>query len=206
MDKKRCSWCEGDPIYETYHDREWGRVVREDRVLFEFLILEGFQAGLSWITILKKRAAFREAFDLFDYEKIAKYKEEKLEAEAKIKDLVMGYEAEMQKQQALAETTIQIEQAKIQFEINKMLQEAKVKKELMAEEFSYNMQLAQMKAKGETQKEQEIEDRKDSRIQKQGTQESQLINQRQNNTLPQDFESAGFDGLGGFGLEQFSPR
>jgi hypothetical protein len=87
-----------------------------------------------------------------------------------------------------------------------MLQEAKVKKELMAEEFSYNMQLAQMKAKGETQKEQEIEDRKDSRIQKQGTQESQLINQRQNNTLPQDFESAGFDGLGGFGLEQFNPR
>tara|TARA_B110000305_G_C19417619_1_gene628898 strand:+ start:1376 stop:1930 length:555 start_codon:yes stop_codon:yes gene_type:complete len=88
MDKKRCSWCEGDPIYETYHDREWGRVVREDRVLFEFLILEGFQAGLSWITILKKRAAFREAFDLFDYEKIAKYKEEKLEAFLHNQDIV----------------------------------------------------------------------------------------------------------------------
>ena len=87
-----------------------------------------------------------------------------------------------------------------------MLQEAKIKKELMAEEFSYNMKLAQIKSQGETRKEQEIEDRKDSRIQKQGTQESQLINQRQNNTLPQDFESAGFDGLGGFGLEQFSPR
>jgi hypothetical protein len=68
------------------------------------------------------------------------------------------------------------------------------------------MKLAQIKSQGETRKEQEIEDRKDSRIQKQGTQESQLINQRQNNTLPQDFESAGFDGLGGFGLEQFSPR
>ena len=54
MIKKRCSWCEGDPIYEAYHDNEWGRVVQEDRVLFEFLILEGFQAGLSWITILKK--------------------------------------------------------------------------------------------------------------------------------------------------------
>ncbi len=78
MNKKRCSWCEGDPIYEDYHDSEWGRVVKDDRVLFEFLILEGFQAGLSWITILKKRNAFREAFDLFDYEKIAKYKEEKI--------------------------------------------------------------------------------------------------------------------------------
>jgi len=80
MNKKRCSWCEGDPIYEDYHDNEWGRVVKDDRVLFEFLILEGFQAGLSWITILKKRNAFREAFDLFDYEKIAKYKEEKITA------------------------------------------------------------------------------------------------------------------------------
>ena len=80
MNKKRCSWCEGDSIYEDYHDNEWGRVVKDDRVLFEFLILEGFQAGLSWITILKKRNAFREAFDLFDYEKIAKYKEEKIAA------------------------------------------------------------------------------------------------------------------------------
>ncbi len=80
MNKKRCSWCEGDPIYEDYHDNEWGKVVKDDRVLFEFLILEGFQAGLSWITILKKRNAFREAFDLFDYEKIAKYKEEKITA------------------------------------------------------------------------------------------------------------------------------
>jgi len=112
----------------------------------------------------------------------------------------------MQKQQALAETTIQIEQSKIQFEIQKMMQEANLKKELMAEEFGYNMQLAQIKSQGETKKEAEIEDRKDSRIAKQGTQESQLINQRQNNTLPQDFESAGFDGMGGFGLEQFDPR
>ena len=128
------------------------------------------------------------------------------QAQANSQAAQQAIEAEMQKQQALAETTIQIEQAKIQFEINKMLQEAKVKKELMAEEFGYNMQLAQMKSQEETRKEQEIEDRKDSRIQKQGTQESQLINQRQNNTLPQDFESAGFDGLGGFGLEQFNPR
>ena len=65
--KHRCAWCEKDDLYRNYHDNEWGRVVQEDRVLFEFLILEGFQAGLSWITILKKRNAFREAFDLFDY-------------------------------------------------------------------------------------------------------------------------------------------
>jgi hypothetical protein len=128
------------------------------------------------------------------------------QAQANSQAAQQAIEAEMQKQQALAETTIQIEQAKIQFEINKMLQEAKVKKELMAEEFSYNMKLAQIKAQAETQKEQEIEDRKDNRIEKQGTQESELINQRQNNTLPQSFESAGFDGLGGFGLEQFDPR
>ncbi len=128
------------------------------------------------------------------------------QAQANSQAAQQAIEAEMQKQQALAETTIQIEQAKIQFEINKMLQEAKVKKELMAEEFSYNMKLAQIKAQAETQKEKEIEDRKDNRIEKQGTQESELINQRQNNTLPQSFESAGFDGLGGFGLEQFDPR
>lgn len=80
MNKKRCSWCEGDPVYEAYHDNEWGVLVKEDAVLFEFLILEGFQAGLSWITILKKRAAFRNAFDQFDYQKIANYTSEKLEA------------------------------------------------------------------------------------------------------------------------------
>ena len=80
MEKKRCGWCIGDPLYENYHDQEWGVTIYDDRLLFEFLILEGFQAGLSWITILKKRNAFREAFDLFDYEKIAKYKEEKIAA------------------------------------------------------------------------------------------------------------------------------
>ena len=88
MNKKRCSWCVGDPIYETYHDKEWGRDVREDSTLFEFLILEGFQAGLSWITILKKRGAFREAFDQFDYKKIANYNEDKLEVLLQNKDIV----------------------------------------------------------------------------------------------------------------------
>ena len=80
MNKKRCSWCTGDPIYENYHDTEWGRVVKKDAALFEFLILEGFQAGLSWITILKKREAFRSAFDGFDYQKIAHYTDTKLQS------------------------------------------------------------------------------------------------------------------------------
>jgi len=114
--------------------------------------------------------------------------------------------AEMQKQQALAETEVQIEQAKSQMEIQRMQTEASIKKELMAEEFSYNMQLARIKADAEGRKEQEIENRKDKRIKMQGTQESQLIQQRQNNALPTDFESAGFDSLGGFDLEQFEPR
>lgn len=70
---KRCSWCGDDPLYVAYHDQEWGRPVRDDRVLFEFLILEGAQAGLSWITILRKRQAYRKAFDHFDPKKIARY-------------------------------------------------------------------------------------------------------------------------------------
>ena len=114
--------------------------------------------------------------------------------------------AEMQKQQALAETEVQIEQAKSQMEIQRMQTEATIKKELMAEEFGYNMQLARIKADAEGMKEKEIENRKDNRIKMQGTQESQLIQQRQNNALPTDFESAGFDSLGGFDLEQFEPR
>ena len=67
--KKRCSWCEGDHLYEVYHDKEWGVPLFEDNQLFEFLILETFQAGLSWITILKKRENFRIAFDDFNYQK-----------------------------------------------------------------------------------------------------------------------------------------
>ena len=67
MDKKRCGWCVGDPLYEAYHDKQWGVPVRDDATLFEFLLLETFQAGLSWITILRKRENFRKAFDGFDY-------------------------------------------------------------------------------------------------------------------------------------------
>lgn len=79
MTKIRCGWCLGDPLYEAYHDNEWGVPVRDDATLFEFLILETFQAGLSWITILRKRENFRKALDNFDIEKIANYKEPKLE-------------------------------------------------------------------------------------------------------------------------------
>ncbi|MFL9845356.1 DNA-3-methyladenine glycosylase I [Flavobacterium rhizosphaerae] len=79
-DKKRCSWCKGDALYEAYHDNEWGKPVYDDATLFEFLLLEGFQAGLSWITILRRRESFRRAFDNFDYKKIAQYTQDKLDA------------------------------------------------------------------------------------------------------------------------------
>ena len=78
--KNRCGWCKGDSLYEAYHDLEWGVPVKDDATIFEFLILETFQAGLSWITILRKRENFRLAFDHFDYRKIAKYDETKIEA------------------------------------------------------------------------------------------------------------------------------
>ncbi len=70
---KRCEWCGDDPIYVAYHDEDWGVPVHDDRLLFEMLILEGAQAGLSWLTILKKRENYREAFHNFDCEKIARY-------------------------------------------------------------------------------------------------------------------------------------
>jgi len=72
-DRIRCGWASSDPIYVGYHDREWGVPVRDDQRLFEFLVLEGAQAGLSWITILRKRDAYRAAFDDFDPEKVARY-------------------------------------------------------------------------------------------------------------------------------------
>lgn len=78
-EKKRCKWCIGDPIYKAYHDMEWGVPLKEDQSLFEFLTLETFQAGLSWITILRKRENFRLAFDGFDYRQIAKYSETKIQ-------------------------------------------------------------------------------------------------------------------------------
>ncbi len=78
--KTRCSWCGEDPLYIAYHDEEWGVPVMDDGLLFEFLTLETFQAGLSWITVLRKRENFRKAFDDFDYKIIAKYSEEKIES------------------------------------------------------------------------------------------------------------------------------
>jgi DNA-3-methyladenine glycosylase I len=70
---KRCAWCGTDPLYVAYHDAEWGVPVHDDRRLFEFLVLEGAQAGLSWLTILRKREAYRRAFSGFDPEKVAAY-------------------------------------------------------------------------------------------------------------------------------------
>jgi hypothetical protein len=113
---------------------------------------------------------------------------------------------EVQKQQALTQEKVSIEQAKSQFEIQRMQAEAQIKKQLMAEEFNYQMQLAQIRANAEKTKEQDIEDRKDKRVKIQGTQQSELIDQRKNDTLPKNFESAGNDTLGGFNLEQFSPK
>ena len=71
--RTRCAWAGSDPLYVAYHDQEWGRPVRDDRVLFEFLVLEGAQAGLSWITILRKRPAYRRAFAGFDPKKVARF-------------------------------------------------------------------------------------------------------------------------------------
>jgi DNA-3-methyladenine glycosylase I len=76
---KRCGWCLSSDLYKEYHDEEWGVPVYDDQKLFEFLILETFQAGLSWITILNKRENFRTAFDDFDYKKVANYPEEKIQ-------------------------------------------------------------------------------------------------------------------------------
>ena len=71
--KTRCTWCSDDPVYVSYHDEEWGVPVHDDRLLFEFLVLEGAQAGLSWLTILKKRENYRKAFDHFDIARVARY-------------------------------------------------------------------------------------------------------------------------------------
>ncbi|HRE41357.1 MAG TPA: DNA-3-methyladenine glycosylase I [Ignavibacteria bacterium] len=78
-DKSRCGWCLSTDVYKEYHDKEWGVPVHNDNKLFEFLILEGFQAGLSWLTILNKRENFRKAFNEFNPEKIVRYNEKKIE-------------------------------------------------------------------------------------------------------------------------------
>ena len=77
--KLRCGWADGDPMYEKYHDEEWAVPLYDDTLLFEFLLLEGFQAGLSWITVLKKRNHYRRVMDAFNPEKIARYDEAKIQ-------------------------------------------------------------------------------------------------------------------------------
>jgi DNA-3-methyladenine glycosylase I len=86
--KARCFWVSENPLYVNYHDQEWGKPVYEDAIFFEFLLLETFQAGLSWLTILNKRDNFRGAFDDFDYQKIAKYSDKKFEALMQDKGIV----------------------------------------------------------------------------------------------------------------------
>lgn len=78
--KERCGWCSGSKLYENYHDNEWGRPVREEQKMFEFLLLETFQAGLSWITVLKKREAFRAVFHQFDVLSVANMSENEITA------------------------------------------------------------------------------------------------------------------------------
>ena len=114
--------------------------------------------------------------------------------------------AEVQKQEALAQTTLSIEQGKSQFEIQRMEREAEIKRQLMQIEFDFNIQLTKAKGEAERNKETFIEDRKDKRAKLIGTQQSQMIDQKKNDLLPTNFESAGNDNLGGFGLEQFAPQ
>ncbi len=112
---------------------------------------------------------------------------------------------EVQKQQAIAETTLKVEQGKSQFEIQKLQQEAEIKRQLMELEFQFNMQLAKAQANVKMSNEKEKEDRKDQRTKMQATQQSELIDQRQNNSLHKNFESAGNDVMGGIDLGQFEP-
>jgi DNA-3-methyladenine glycosylase I len=108
--KPRCAWPGSDPLYLAYHDEEWGVPERDDRALYEKLILDGFQAGLSWITILRKREAFRAAFDRFEPEKIARYDAAKVAAlmqdagivrnRAKIESAVVSAQAWLKIQEA----------------------------------------------------------------------------------------------------------
>ena len=114
--------------------------------------------------------------------------------------------AETQKQQVLTEQKMQLEKAKSDFEIQKMEREAQVKQQLMELEFNYNMQLTQAQGRAKIDEDKFKEDRKDERTKIQATQQSELIDQRKNDLLPKNFESAGNDTMGGFGLEQFEPR
>ena len=127
------------------------------------------------------------------------------QAQANAKTAEAAAMAEVQKNQALTQSQVQVEQAKSQFEIERMQTELSVKQQLMAQEFEYQKQLAQIKLGVEGTKEKEIEDRKDKRVKLQGTQQSQLINQRQNDSAPVDFEGGDSSQLGTFGLQNMMP-
>ena len=127
------------------------------------------------------------------------------QAQANAKASEAAAMAEVQKNQAMTESKVQIEQTKSQFEIQRMQTELTVKQQLMAQEFEYQKQLAQIKLGVESEKEKEIEDRKDKRVKLQGTQQSQLINQRQNDSAPVDFEGTDSSQLGTFGLQNMMP-
>ena len=127
------------------------------------------------------------------------------QAEANAKAAEQAALAESQKQQIITQQKIQLEKAKSDFEINKFEREAQVKQQLMELEFNYNMQLAQAQGQAKINEDRFKEDRKDQRTKIQATQQSELIDQRKNDLLPKNFESAGNDTLGGFGLEQFTP-
>jgi len=149
--------------------------------------------------ILKYRRIQKQEAD-----QAAKKAQVEAQAQANMKQSEQAAMNEVQKQEALAQTEIQIEQAKSQFEIQRMEQEALIKKQLMAEEFQYQLQLVKAKVDTDKEKEQFLEDRKDKRTKIQATQQSEMITQRQNDSMPTDFESAGGDNLDGFGLEQFT--
>ena len=128
------------------------------------------------------------------------------QAQANIQQQEASAKFEMQKQEQMVQTTIAIEQAKVQFEIEKLYKEAEIKKGLMAQEFEYNMQLATGESQGRTNVEKEKEDRKDNRTKIQATQQSEMIDQRKNNKPPKNFESSGNDILGGLDMSEFGPR
>jgi len=189
----------------------------EEKAMLEQNIQVALQSGQIY---LEDAIDIREvknitlANQILKYRRIQKQKQDQAaqqqqiqaQAQANMQQSEQAALNEVQKQEALAQTEIQIEQAKSQFEIQRMEQEALIKKQLMAEEFNYQLQLAQAKVSTDRQKEQFIEDRKDKRTKIQATQQSKMIEQRQNDLLPTDFESAGMDNLGGFGLEQFTPQ
>jgi hypothetical protein len=128
------------------------------------------------------------------------------QAQANAQAQQVAAQTAVQKEQAVAQTKIQVEEAKAGFEMQQMQQQAAIKMQLMEKEFQFNLELARVNAGAKKDVDKEKEDRKDERTKIQATQQSELINQRQNNAMPKSFESSGFDNLGGFGLEQFDPK